>query len=138
MNRKIIVVYLFFCNNFINVSLSLRIYTLTKRSARGGRPATTISRPSHILLIFLSEPPRNPRPFNVIFKTWLIFFTRIFRYSWCRMPQISEFIELQSFLLIIVIFSWWFYGKNDRQKYAKYFAIYFISRSFAITEADKI
>ena len=31
-------------------------------SARGGRPATTISHPSHILLIFSSEPPRNPRP----------------------------------------------------------------------------
>ena len=29
---------------------------------RGGRPATTISSPSHILLIFSSEPPRNPRP----------------------------------------------------------------------------
>ena len=30
--------------------------------ARGGRPATTTSRPSHILLIFSFEPPRNPRP----------------------------------------------------------------------------
>ena len=29
---------------------------------RGGRPATTISSPSHILLIFSSELPRNPRP----------------------------------------------------------------------------
>ena len=28
----------------------------------GGSPATTISRPSHILLSFSSEPPRNPRP----------------------------------------------------------------------------
>ena len=134
MNRKIIVVYLFFCNNFINVSLSLRIYTLTKRSARGGRPATTISRPSHILLIFLSEPPRNPRPFNVIFKTWLIFFTRIFRYSWCRMPQISEFIELQSFMLIK--------GKTidffGVVPWGKCFAIYFILRRLAITEAEEI
>ena len=31
-------------------------------SPRGGRPATTISRPRHILFIFSSEPPRNPRP----------------------------------------------------------------------------
>ena len=29
---------------------------------RGGGPATTISSPSHIFLIFSSEPPRNPRP----------------------------------------------------------------------------
>ena len=29
---------------------------------RGGRPATTTSRPSHILLIFSSKPPQNPRP----------------------------------------------------------------------------
>ena len=34
---------------------------------RGGRPATTISIPSHILLIFSSEPPLNPRPSNIIF-----------------------------------------------------------------------
>ena len=31
-------------------------------STRGGRPAITISLPSHILLIFSSERPRNPRP----------------------------------------------------------------------------
>ena len=31
-------------------------------STRGGRPPTPISLPSHILLIFSSEPPRNPRP----------------------------------------------------------------------------
>ena len=34
---------------------------------RGGRPATTVSRPSHILLIFSSEPPRNPRPSIIIY-----------------------------------------------------------------------
>ena len=34
---------------------------------RGGRPVTTISKPSHILLIFSSEPPRNPSPLNIIF-----------------------------------------------------------------------
>ena len=39
---------------------------------RGGRPATTISRSSHILLIFLSEPSQNPRPFNIIFFKCLI------------------------------------------------------------------
>ena len=33
---------------------------------RGGRLATTTSRPSHILLIFSSEPPRNPRPSFII------------------------------------------------------------------------
>ena len=31
-------------------------------STSGGRPATTTSRLSHILLIFSSKPPRNPRP----------------------------------------------------------------------------
>ena len=36
-------------------------------TARGGRPTTSISSPSHILLIFSSEPPRNLRPFNIIF-----------------------------------------------------------------------
>ena len=30
---------------------------LVGTSTRGGRPATTISRPNHILLIFSSEPP---------------------------------------------------------------------------------
>ena len=33
-----------------------------------GRKANHInSSPNHILLIFSSEPPRNPRPFNIIF-----------------------------------------------------------------------
>jgi len=32
------------------------------RWTRGGRPATTTSCPSHILLTFSSEPPLNPRP----------------------------------------------------------------------------
>ena len=55
------------------------------------------------------------------------FFTRIFRYSWCRMPQIIPSLELQSFLLSIVKtieFSAWFHGEN----YAEYFATYFIPR----------
>ena len=34
---------------------------------RKGRPATKISCASHILLIFSFEPPRNPRPSNLIF-----------------------------------------------------------------------
>ena len=34
---------------------------------RGGRPTTSISSPNHILLIVSSEPPWNPRPFNIIF-----------------------------------------------------------------------
>ena len=37
---------------------------------RGGRPAITISRPSHILLLFSFEPSRNPRPSNIIFKVF--------------------------------------------------------------------
>ena len=31
----------------------------------------------------------------------------------------------------------WFHGENDRPRYAKYFAIYFISQSLAITEAEE-
>ena len=34
---------------------------------RGGRPTTSISSLNHILIIFSSEPPQNPRPFNIIF-----------------------------------------------------------------------
>ena len=36
-------------------------------STRGRRPGTTISRPSHNLLIFSSEPPRNARPSRITF-----------------------------------------------------------------------
>ena len=45
---------------------------------RGGRPATTISSPSHILLIFSSEPPQNPRPSNIIFLKCLILQDKFF------------------------------------------------------------
>ena len=31
----------------------------------GGRPTRATFRPSHILLIILSEPSRNPRPFHI-------------------------------------------------------------------------
>ena len=43
------------------------VYKAYQAHTRGGRPTTLISSPSHILLIFSSEPPRNPRPFNIIF-----------------------------------------------------------------------
>ena len=39
-----------------------RIENIKLRLMRGGRPATTISRPRHILIIFTSEPPQNLRP----------------------------------------------------------------------------
>ena len=41
-------------------------------SSRGGRPATTIFSPSHILLIFSSEPPLNLRPSNIVLIMKLI------------------------------------------------------------------
>ena len=44
-----------------------KINDITLCTVRGGRSVTTISSPSHILLIFSSEPPRNPRPSNTIF-----------------------------------------------------------------------
>ena len=53
------------CFTFIELLSAYQFYLMS--STRGGRPATTISRPSHILLIFSSEPPRNPRPSNIIF-----------------------------------------------------------------------
>ena len=58
------------------------------------------------------------------------------------MPQIIPRLELKSFLLIIVknidFFPGGSMGENDRQRYAKYFAVYFISRRLAITEAEEI
>ena len=53
-------------------------------------------------------------------------FTRIFRYSWCRMPQIIP--SLSNFnLFCFLVFM-----------YAEYFAIYFILQRLAITEAEDI
>ena len=57
-------------HNFLDTSFSYFFFInfesfflkFTYGQWRGGRSATTISRPSHILLIFSSEPPRNPRP----------------------------------------------------------------------------
>jgi len=37
-----------------------------KTKSRGGRPASTTSRPNHILLIFSSKPPLNPRPLFIM------------------------------------------------------------------------
>ena len=47
-------------------------------STRGGKPAITIFSPSHILIIFSSEPPQNPRPFNIVFFKRLIFQDKTF------------------------------------------------------------
>ena len=56
-------------NNFFRVGVSSQdsVSLLVQGVGRGGRPTTSISSPNHILLIFSSEPPRNPRPFNIIF-----------------------------------------------------------------------
>ena len=59
---------------------------------RGGRPTTT-SRPSHILLIFSSEPPRNPRPYSIFFKC-LTLLKMIFLKIW----QSYGKIKVQNFL----------------------------------------
>ena len=53
--------YVFECRLLFNAYSSLRKYIFLG-CGRGGRPTTSISSPSHILLIFSSEPPRNPRP----------------------------------------------------------------------------
>ena len=61
----------------------------TYHITREGRTATTIPSPSQILLIFLSEPPRNPRPFKKKFyvsnsSTWEYFLK-----SWPSSPHIT-------------------------------------------------
>ena len=43
-----------------------RSYITTDRLVMGRRPATTTSCPSHILLIFSSEPPRNSCPCRLV------------------------------------------------------------------------
>ena len=55
---------------FVNDNIKLynvQEHGLHLTEAREGRPTTTIPSPSHILLIFSSEPHRNPRPLNIIF-----------------------------------------------------------------------
>ena len=48
--------------------ISQHVNFLTHKSrTRGGRPTTSISSAIHILIIFLSEQHRNPRPYNIIF-----------------------------------------------------------------------
>ena len=52
------------CNREINMKIKWNETALFYlfESWRGGRPTKTISRPSHNLLIFSSELPRNPGP----------------------------------------------------------------------------
>ena len=53
--------YVFECRLLFNAYSSLRKYIFLG-CGRGGRPTTSISSPNHILIIFSSEPHRNPRP----------------------------------------------------------------------------
>ena len=50
----------------------------------------------------------------------------------------SSFSRLQFFFVNYSENFGWFHGENDRQRYAKCFAIYFISRRLAITEVEEI
>ena len=54
----------------LNYGYLIHIYFISNR--RGGRPTTLISSPSQFLLNFSSEPPQNPRPFNIILFKCLI------------------------------------------------------------------
>ena len=124
---------------------------------RGKRQATAISCPSQILLIFLSKSPWNPKPsfknratLGLKWNIELLYIEKIvsidlkfsslmslkpFLRAFSDIPGVecrkySEFIELQSFLLIIVktieffrVVPW----GNWQAWYAKYFAIYFLS-----------
>ena len=47
---------------------------------RGGRPVTSISRPSRILLIFSSEPPWNPRPSHLGILVLRLFVLKSFQF----------------------------------------------------------
>ena len=67
------------------------------------------------------------------------FFTRIFIYSWCRMPQIIKVFRPLTFFVNYRIFPGGSMGKIiGRGMYAEYFAIYFKSRRLAIVEAEEI
>ena len=60
--------------NTLNCIWSIALFTAwtIKGPRRGGRQATSTSRPSHIILIFSSEPPRNPRPSIIMrISRWL-------------------------------------------------------------------
>ena len=54
------------------ISSLVPLKSIEQSRVREGRPATTISSPSHNFFIFSSEPPRNPRSSNIIFLTCLI------------------------------------------------------------------
>ena len=69
--------------------------------ARRGRPTPTIPSPSHILLIFSFEPPRNLRPFkNIFFKCPILEDKNIFWksghviYNVCYQPAIRETCQI--------------------------------------------
>ena len=58
---------------YLIIILFVIYFSFVHHLTRGGRPATTISSPSHILLIFSSEPSRNPRPSNfIVFKCLIL------------------------------------------------------------------
>ena len=64
----------------LSLKYNLEAYSRKKQVqwVRGGRPTTTNLSPSHILLIFSSEPPRNPRSFKNIFLSAQSIKIRIF------------------------------------------------------------
>ena len=63
------------CLDYNNIAIRLPTTWFT----RAGRPVITISRLSHILLIFSSEPPRNPSPYIKAFKHSILQDRTIFR-----------------------------------------------------------
>ena len=67
------------------------VQSLSQRS--GGRPTTTISTPSHVLLIFSSKPPRNPRPFKNIF---FVQSGHVREYNMVRIKFCNDFKMLES------------------------------------------
>ena len=58
------------------------------------------------------------------------------------MPQIIPILKNYNLYSLSIVktmnFSGWFHGENDKQRFAKYFPIYFISRRLAITEAEEV
>ena len=96
---------------------SANIFALPYLSARGGRPTTTIFRPSHILLIFSSEPPRNYRPStdsnaylqNIVYNAFSFFH----KFKNCLIKfSILFFPNVAGFLKNILIFKGWTLKKN--------------------------
>ena len=87
-------------------------YYLLVYLLREGRPTTTISLPSHILLIFSSEPP-----------CFQVYRSSIFCVNYSETYRIIPGGSM---------------GKIIGRGIAEYFAIFFISRGLAITEAEEI